>query len=357
MMKRTKKLTALLLAGVLAVGVAAPATKAQAASTDMKLVINDESIYSDATIGQPYITDSGRTMMPLRIVGETLQCDVVYTNGNVYIENERNHYSAIFESGADYFYANGKRIALDTPMVTSAEGRTYVPARAFIETLGNIDWDNSTRTVAITTNDWILNDDPYYAKQIDIEGTGLTFNLERGGNQATWNNLYVTKTDTVQNIGAYLRAPEEIASWFTPENMNAIDLHKAKMIDGNAYLGISMTFSPSNSFTMNVVRTPDIATDESGQMTYIGTISRTSDYTLDDNYLYFTEGLYQGPYQIDPNKLYISKIGDQSARVSVDVDFAINTCSLNVENGNLIAIDLDGTRHELNIQKLLAEAE
>lgn len=351
-----KKMKAMIAGGALLCACAVPA---QAASTNMALVVNDEAIYSDAAVGQPYISDSGRTMLPLRIISESLQCGVTYVNGNVYIENERNHYSAIFENGADYFYANGERIALDAPMTISAEGRAYVPARAFAETLGTIDWDNASRTVTITSDaDWVINDDPYYAKEISIEGTSLTFNLVQGETSAVRDHLYVFEQNSEEKIGAYLSAPEEIADWFVPANKDKIDLHNAKLIDGQPYLGISMMHSVSNNFTMDIVSAPaDMTTDETGMMTYIGTIASTSDYTTDGDYLYSTAGLHQGPFAIDPNRLNIDKVGDRSSRVSVDVDFAINECKLSMDGDHLVAVDLDGNRHVLNVEELLSEAK
>lgn len=279
-------------------------------------------------------------MLPLRIISESLQCGVTDVNGNVYIENERNHYSAIFENGADYFYANGERIALDAPMTISAEDRAYVPARAFAEILGTIDWDNASRTVTITSDaDGVINDDPDYAKEISIEGTPLTFNLVQGETSAVRNHLYVFEQNSEEKIGAYLSAPEEIADWFVPANKDKIDLHNAKLIDGQPYLGISMMHSVSNNFTMDIVSAPaDMTTDESGRMTYIGTIASTSDYTTDGDYLYSTAGLHQGPFAIDPNRLNIDKVGDRSSSVSV-------------------AVDLDGNHHVLNVEELLSEAK
>ena len=109
---------------------------------------------------------------------------------------------------------------------------------------------------------------------------------------------------------------------------------------------------------MDIVSTPaDMTTDESGMMTYIGTISKTSDYTTDGEYLYSTAGLHQGPFAIDPNRLNIDKIGDRSTRVTVDVGFAINECKLSMDGDDLIAVDLDGNRHVLNVEELLAEAK
>lgn len=123
-------------------------------STDVNLVINGEAIQTDDVVGQPYITSSGRTMLPLRLVGETLDCDVTYDHGIVTVESEANDFLAVFQFGEKFFTLNGERIDMDTYVDVSDEGRAYVPVRALVETFGQVDWDNDTRTVSLTTENW-----------------------------------------------------------------------------------------------------------------------------------------------------------------------------------------------------------
>ena len=93
--------------------------------------------------------------------------------------------------------------------------------------------------------------------------------------------------------------------------------------------------------------------DSGATATYLGKVVQSSDYTTDGTYLYSTDGLYQGGFSIDANRLYIEKIGDSSNRQMVDVGFAINECTLQMENGKLIATDLDGNRHEVDVEALI----
>lgn len=327
-------------------------------STDLSLVINGQSIQTNASIGQPYITTSGRTMLPLRLVGETLQCDVTYEEDMVYLVSESNNFSAAFQYGEDYFFANNQRIDLDTPMVISAEGRSYVPARALMEIFGTISWDNATRTVSIDTGDWNLDDETSEnTSGISIEGTSMRFDLEQGSTVATSQNLYLYMEDSSAHVGAYLSVPDELADWFTPENRTAISLINAKLVNGQPTVGIAYTLHPASDFTMEVVRFNGSSLQTGGSLDYIGTVVRSSDYTMDDTHLYSTDGLSQGPFSVEPNTLYIAKIGDPSSRVSVDVGFAINECTLHMDGDTLVAVDLDGIEHEVDVQALLAEAE
>lgn len=70
---KNRKLIAALTTGVMAASLAVPAFAAvDVASTDLTLVINDKVVESNEEIGQPFITSDGRTMIPLRLVSETL---------------------------------------------------------------------------------------------------------------------------------------------------------------------------------------------------------------------------------------------------------------------------------------------
>ena len=70
---KNRKFIAALTTGVMAASLAVPAFAAvDVASTDLTLVINDKVVESNEEIGQPFITSDGRTMIPLRLVSETL---------------------------------------------------------------------------------------------------------------------------------------------------------------------------------------------------------------------------------------------------------------------------------------------
>lgn len=72
-MKKTCK--TLLVSGALMMACALPM---QAASTDVNLEVNGVPIEANAETGAPYISDNGRTMLPVRLISELAGCDVVY---------------------------------------------------------------------------------------------------------------------------------------------------------------------------------------------------------------------------------------------------------------------------------------
>lgn len=352
-----KRIQYLVLCGALVGAMLLPnvAMADEVGSTDLALVINGQSIETNASIGQPYITPNGRTMLPLRLVGETLQCDVSYKDDMVYLVSEANNFSAAFHYGENHFFVNNQRTDLDAPMVISAEGRSYVPARALMEIFGTISWDNATRTVHIDTGNWNLSGEkPEDRSGTGIEGTSMRFDFEQGDTVATSRNLYLYLEDSDAQVGAYLTVPDEMKDWFIPENRAALSLHNAKLVNGQPTVGVAYTLHPASDFTMDVVRFNSSSLQAGGTLDYIGSVVRSSDYTMDDTYLYSTDGLSQGPFPINKNILYIAKIGEPDHRFTVDVGFAINGCTLRVEGNHLIATDKDGTRHDLDIATLLA---
>lgn len=49
------------------------------------ITVDDTLLSADADTGQPYIAEEGYTMVPLRLVGEALDCDVQWQDGVVIV--------------------------------------------------------------------------------------------------------------------------------------------------------------------------------------------------------------------------------------------------------------------------------
>ncbi|MEN1760727.1 copper amine oxidase N-terminal domain-containing protein [Anoxynatronum sibiricum] len=120
----------------------------------IRLTINEAEGLVNGRIQQldqaPVITD-GRTLVPLRFIGEALGASVewshterrvVYTLGDQVLQLTINSNEATL---------NGQPITLETAPVISG-GRTLVPLRVVSETLGfDVEWIGSKRMVVITT--------------------------------------------------------------------------------------------------------------------------------------------------------------------------------------------------------------
>lgn len=58
-------------------------------SSNVQIVIDGNILIIPADLGKPYISTQGRTMIPLRAVGEALACDVNWDNGTVEISSKQ----------------------------------------------------------------------------------------------------------------------------------------------------------------------------------------------------------------------------------------------------------------------------
>ena len=104
----------------------------------------------------PYIDKaSGRTMVPMRFIGEGFGASVTWNAGSrrvsVGTEGTQNHksLSMVMTIGSRTATVNGKSVTLDVAPAIVA-GRTFVPLRVISETLGaEVSWNSTTRVVSI----------------------------------------------------------------------------------------------------------------------------------------------------------------------------------------------------------------
>jgi len=104
----------------------------------------------------PYIDKaSGRTMVPMRFIGEAFGASVTWDararRVSVETEGTANHksLSMVMTITSKTATVNGKSVTLDVAPAIVA-GRTFVPLRVISETLGaEVSWNGTTRTVSI----------------------------------------------------------------------------------------------------------------------------------------------------------------------------------------------------------------
>ena len=167
-----KKFTAILLE-VLVIGVAFSMSplNAQAATTVTVIVDGWAVDFPDAPA---YIDENGRTQIPARYIGEALGAHMGWdeATGKVSISRssrlwDESHFTPIFIDfiiGSEFYNTHigekGKatRGEMDTKAVIE-QNRTYVPVRYVAEALdATVDWDESTRTVTITSETKMVGD-------------------------------------------------------------------------------------------------------------------------------------------------------------------------------------------------------
>lgn len=101
--------------------------------------------------GVPPTNQDGRLLVPLRGVFEALGAQVDYNAGTRTIDALRGDVRLQLTIGSSTAYVNGSPVRLDAPATTSL-GRTLVPLRFVGEALGaKVNWDSGTRSVVINS--------------------------------------------------------------------------------------------------------------------------------------------------------------------------------------------------------------
>ena len=307
-MNNKKMMAGLLIAGLLLVPNAALAE-----STDVNLIVNDTHVVSSEAEGQVYINDAGRTMIPLRLVSETLDYETNWQpDGSIQITSADGTVDVTLQIGSTAYTANGEAGTFETAP-TLKNDRAYLPARDFTELYGSIYWDGDTRMV------WIENrETPTY--------------------RVLGNNMLRANADGI--------APVTMPEGYEVSSLGKSDqVVNERVIDSVGYVAIN--------YNMNHSQQCPLFRDDGDHMTYLATLNGSASFWVVGDTIYHTAGASAGPWSeyLEPNKLYKTTIGDEATTTSCDVGFAINACTISVEDGVLTAVDGSGTVHEVNLSE------
>lgn len=110
--------------------------------------------------GQPYVdSNSGRTMVPVRFVSESLGATVDWDGVNRTVKMARSGKVITLKAGQKQALVNGKTIQFDAS-ATIKEGRTFVPLRFVSEAYGAVvAWNPDKQLVEISTKAPTVKDD------------------------------------------------------------------------------------------------------------------------------------------------------------------------------------------------------
>jgi hypothetical protein len=132
----------------------------------IKLVIGQKEAEVNllpAMMDQPAYTKSGRTLVPLRFLGESLGAEVTWDSAKNQAKLKTSDIEVIVILGSKAAYIDGKMTTLDVP-AESKGGRIFVPLRFVSESLGAVvNYDDSTQTISvryIDTSKWTTFTDP-----------------------------------------------------------------------------------------------------------------------------------------------------------------------------------------------------
>jgi len=119
--------------------------------------INDQSV----TMSAPAQVVEGRTLVPLRFIGEAFGCDVQWNNDSrtatvIFVDQ-----TIEVPIGQSYAVINGEKTAVQVP-AQIINGSTYVPLRFISENLGaKVDYNMTTSAISISIKKYLSKDQSF----------------------------------------------------------------------------------------------------------------------------------------------------------------------------------------------------
>ncbi|MDF9409896.1 MAG: Primary amine oxidase precursor [Pelotomaculum sp. PtaB.Bin104] len=115
-------------------------------TNNVSVLVNGRPLQMDV---KPFVNEDGRTMVPLRAIGEALGATVNWDDATSTVTFVKEGRSVSLTIGSNTASIDGKTVELDTRPVIK-DNRTMVPARFISESLGaKVGWDDKTQTVNI----------------------------------------------------------------------------------------------------------------------------------------------------------------------------------------------------------------
>lgn len=205
-MKTKLMASALVSALVLTGSVTAP----WAAEKEIKVLLNGTEISFDVN---PRL-ENGTTLVPMRAVFEALGAQVSFNSGNSTVTAVKNGKSVSMKIGSCDATVNGEAVQLSAAPVIE-NGRTLVPLRIVGEAFGvDVDWDEAAYAVVMTKDDssssdaWKENKGEISLDSMTFQGEGIrvegkVIKISRGGDytvEGTANDamIYVNTDESVK---------------------------------------------------------------------------------------------------------------------------------------------------------------
>ena len=309
-----------LFAGLTCAALLAAPGAAMAESTDVQLIVNDAHVGSSEAEGQVYINDAGRTMIPLRLVSDTLDYETNWQpDGSIQITSADGTVDVTLQVGSTAYTAGGEAGTFETAP-TLKNDRAYLPARDFTELYGSIYWDNDTRTV------WIAQ-----SAETNYEVIG--------------EKILRADANGIQEL-----ALPEGFEIYNPGGTDPVVTERT--IDGVHYIGLLCKPANGNYDTVFQSMVP-IFRDEGTSLFHVMDAYPCSFYIDEENGVgYGTAGLSAGGWNVPIANDVLSTCSINTPdslgqMIYHKMDFAINDCTLDVTDGMLIATSPDGTVHRV----------
>lgn len=317
---KSKKLLAVATCAAL---LAAPAA-AMADSTDVNLYIGNGKVGGTAETGQVYISDAGRAMVPLRLVGDVMGYTTEWQpDGSIHITSADGSVDVTLSVGKADYTANGVAGTFGT-VPTLKDNRTYLPVRDFGEIYGSVSWDNDSRSVIV------LGDE---AQEFMVLG----------------NRVVKVDAEGLHNLT--LPADYKLTDKAV-EMAKGRDLLSPRTFDGVTYMTVNYNGVVTGKVPLFRV--------DGDNLTYITDVNGGASYCVgSDGHVCYTEALGAGAWTPGehPTYLYVTQpsteAGGQEKTDIYDVGFDVNQYTLQMTDGQMTAVDQNGkVQHTIDLSSM-----
>jgi hypothetical protein len=145
-----RKIIGLLMSVVMAFTCLSLGATAVYADDVIPVYLNGERITFDSNDAQPQIFSS-RTYVPIRKTAESLGLTIDWNSKTETLTFTREGYTIAHTMRSNIVYVNGSPVTFDTKSI-NRQNRTLMPVRMLAESIGaDVEWDDSARCVYITT--------------------------------------------------------------------------------------------------------------------------------------------------------------------------------------------------------------
>ena len=147
--KLSKKLLSIFAASAIAVSML---PQSLAANDDIKVIVNGSELKIAEGDTKPFVED-GRTLVPMRAIFEALGATVEWDDATKTVTSKSDNGNIEMTVGSDTIKINGADTKVDVP-AKIVEGRTVVPVRVISEGLNcKVEWSQEAQTVTIISAD------------------------------------------------------------------------------------------------------------------------------------------------------------------------------------------------------------
>lgn len=181
-MAKIKRITVFLLAVLMLTSIIAPAVSAAGyqfpqGSSPVNVTLDGRAVLQ----GEAAIINS-TTYVPVRSFAELMGADSISWNAKTQTATvTKNGISTYITNGALYIGANG-RYFFTVEKVLNINDRLFVPIRAIARAFSvNVDWNNSTRTVVLTSTGRTITSGDNYYNSTDLYWLSRIINAEASG--------------------------------------------------------------------------------------------------------------------------------------------------------------------------------